>query len=135
MFRLIPFDTNYDILRWRLPSLAIALALMVAALVLIPMKGFNFALDFTGGTVAELKFEKEPDLERVRAALEGAGYSNPVVQTFGAANDIVYFTGTATITWPIKPFVDHRKPLWQPAVCHVCATAAAVVISVWQARH
>ena len=89
MFRLIPFDTNYDILRWRLPSLAIALALMVAALVLIPMKGFNFALDFTGGTVAELKFEKEPDLERVRAALEGAGYSNPVVQTFGAANDIV----------------------------------------------
>ena len=89
MFRLIPFDTNYDILRWRLPSLAIALALMVAALVLIPMKGFNFALDFTGGTVAELKFEKEPDLERVRAALESAGYSNPVVQTFGAANDIV----------------------------------------------
>lgn len=89
MFRLIPFDTNYDILRWRLPSLAIALALMVAALVLIPMKGFNFALDFTGGTVAELKFEKEPDLELVRAALEGAGYSNPVVQTFGAANDIV----------------------------------------------
>jgi preprotein translocase subunit SecF len=89
VFRHIPFDTNYDILRWRLPSLAIALALMVAALVLIPMKGFNFALDFTGGTVAELKFEKEPDLERVRAALEGAGYSNPVVQTFGAANDIV----------------------------------------------
>lgn len=89
MFRLIPFDTNYDILRWRLPSLAIAFALMVAALVLIPMKGFNFALDFTGGTVAELKFEKEPDLEVVRAALEGAGYSNPVVQTFGAANDIV----------------------------------------------
>ena len=89
MFRLIPFDTNYDILRWRLPSLAIALALMVAALVLIPMKGFNFALDFTGGTVAELKFEKEPDLERVRAALEGAGYSNPVVQTCGAANDLV----------------------------------------------
>ncbi len=89
MFRLIPFDTNYDILRWRLPSLAIAFALMVAALVLIPMKGFNFALDFTGGTVAELKFEQEPDLERVRAALEGAGYSNPVVQTFGAANDIV----------------------------------------------
>jgi preprotein translocase subunit SecF len=89
VFRLIPFDTNYDILRWRLPSLAIAFGVMVAALVLIPIKGFNFALDFTGGTVAELKFEQEPDLERVRGVLEEAGYSNPVVQTFGAANDIV----------------------------------------------
>ena len=89
MFRLIPFDTNYDILRWRLPSLAIAFAVMVAALVLMPIKGFNFALDFTGGTVAELKFEQAPDLEGVREALEAAGFSNPVVQTFGSANDIV----------------------------------------------
>jgi preprotein translocase subunit SecF len=89
VFRLIPFDTNYDILRWRLPSLAIAFAVMVAALVLMPIKGFNFALDFTGGTVAELKFEQAPDLEGVREALEAAGFSNPVVQTFGSANDIV----------------------------------------------
>ena len=89
MLRLIPFDTNYDILRWRLPALAIAFAVMVVAMVLMPLKGFNFALDFTGGTVAELQFEQAPDLEQVRAALEAGGYDNPVVQTFGSANDII----------------------------------------------
>lgn len=42
--------------------------------------------------------------------------------------------GIDTITWPIKSFVDHRKPLWQPAVCHVRATAA---VMIWgqQGRH
>jgi len=89
VFRLIPFDTNYDILRWRKPALVIAFALMVAAFVLMPLKGFNFALDFTGGTVAELQFEQAPDLEDVRARLEANGYSNPVVQTFGSATDII----------------------------------------------
>jgi preprotein translocase subunit SecF len=89
VLRLIPFDTNYDILRWRVPALVIAFAVMVAAMVLMPLKGFNFALDFTGGTVAELKFEQAPDLEAVRAALEAGGYANPVVQTFGSATDVI----------------------------------------------
>ena len=89
MFRLIPFDTNYDVLRWRKPALMVAFAIMVAAFVVMPLKGFNFALDFTGGTVAELQFEQAPDLEDVRARLEAGGYSNPVVQTFGSATDII----------------------------------------------
>ena len=89
MLLLIPTNTNYDVLRWRKPALFIAFAVMVAALVLMPLKGFNFALDFTGGTVAELQFEQAPDLEAVRAKLEAGGYSNPVVQTFGSANDII----------------------------------------------
>lgn len=89
MFRLIPFDTNYDILRWRMPALAIAFAVMVVAIVLMPLKGFNFALDFTGGTVAELRFEKAPDLEAVREALQDGGFDNAVVQTFGSATDVI----------------------------------------------
>ena len=89
MFRLIPFDTNYDILRWRVPALVIALVLLVASVALMPLKGFNFALDFTGGTVAELKFEQAPDIEAVRAKLEAGGYPSPVVQTFGSARDII----------------------------------------------
>ncbi len=89
MFRLIPFETNYNILRWRVPAMGVAIAVMLVAIALMPLKGFNFALDFTGGTVAELQFEQAPDLEQVRAKLEAGGYSNPVVQTFGSATDIV----------------------------------------------
>jgi preprotein translocase subunit SecF len=89
VFRLIPFETHFDFMRWRTVSLVIGFALMFAAIALMPIKGFNFALDFTGGTVAELMFEKAPDLEVVRAKLAAGGYENAVVQTFGTANDIV----------------------------------------------
>lgn len=89
MFRLIPFETNYDILRWRKPAMFIAFGVMVLALAWMPLKGFNFALDFTGGTVAELQFEQAPDLEAVRSMLEEAGYRNIVVQTFGSPTDVI----------------------------------------------
>lgn len=89
MFRLIPFETNVDFLRWRVLAMTIAFGLMVAAIALMPIRGFNFALDFTGGTVAELQFEQAPDLEAVRAKLEDAGYASPIVQTFGSESDII----------------------------------------------
>jgi len=86
---LIPYDTNYNIMRLRMVSLAIAVGVMLVAIALMPTRGFNFALDFTGGTVAELRFEQAPDIEQVRGQLQQGGFDNAVVQTFGAANDIV----------------------------------------------
>jgi preprotein translocase subunit SecF len=89
VFRLIPYQTNIDFLRLRWVWLAIGLGLMLASALLIPFKGFNFALDFTGGTVAELRFEQPPDLEQLRARLTAEGFSSPVVQTFGSDRDVI----------------------------------------------
>jgi len=86
---LIPYNTRYDLIRLKTLSLIIAVGLIVAGIALMAVRGFNFALDFTGGTVAELQFEQAPDLEVVRARLEAGGYTNAVVQTFGSANDVV----------------------------------------------
>ena len=89
MLYLIPYNTNYNVMRLRTLSLIIAFGIIIAGIALMAVRGFNFALDFTGGTVAELQFEQAPDLEVVRARLEAGGYDNAVVQTFGAANDVV----------------------------------------------
>ncbi|MBS3895658.1 protein translocase subunit SecF [Silanimonas sp.] len=89
MLYLIPYNTRYDLIRLKTLSLIIAVGLIVAGIALMAVRGFNFALDFTGGTVAELQFEQAPDLEVVRARLEAGGYTNAVVQTFGSANDVV----------------------------------------------
>jgi preprotein translocase subunit SecF len=53
------------------------------------VNGFNYALDFTGGTVAEIRFQKPVSAEVVRQRLHAAGFESPVVQTFGAGSDIV----------------------------------------------
>ncbi|MFD0739512.1 protein translocase subunit SecF [Lysobacter koreensis] len=88
-FNLIPYDSNYNFMRLRWVSLALTALLTLAAVGLIAAKGFNFALDFTGGTGIELRFAKPVEVEDVRRRLEKAGFENPQVQTFGSGNDLL----------------------------------------------
>jgi preprotein translocase subunit SecF len=86
---LFPHDSNFNFMRARMVSLAIAVLIMVAAFGAMAVNGFNYALDFTGGTVAELRFQQPVKAESVRQRLQAAGFESPVVQTFGAGGDIV----------------------------------------------
>ena len=86
---LFPYNSQFDFMRLSKVSLFLALALMVVSLAAIPMRGFNFALDFTGGTVAELHFEQSVDLDAAREKLEGAGFNGVQVQTFGATTELL----------------------------------------------
>ena len=86
---LFPSNSKFNFMRVRLASLVIALVLMLVAIWAIGFKNFNFALDFTGGTAAELRFDTPVDVEQVRKGLQEAGYESPVVQAVGTGNDIV----------------------------------------------
>ena len=87
--QLIPNNTNFNFMRVRWVSIAIAAALALAAIGAIAVKGFNFALDFTGGTVVELRFQSPPDVDGVRGRLEAGGYGSAQVQTFGTGSDLL----------------------------------------------
>ena len=52
-------------------------------------KGLNYGLDFTGGTLIELTYEKPADLTKVRNELTTAGFHDAVVQSFGATTDLL----------------------------------------------
>ncbi|WP_339531710.1 protein translocase subunit SecF [Pseudomonas mucidolens] len=52
-------------------------------------KGLNYGLDFTGGTLIELTYEKPADVGQVRNELVKAGYDEAVVQSFGATTDLL----------------------------------------------
>ncbi|WP_173173120.1 protein translocase subunit SecF [Pseudomonas tohonis] len=52
-------------------------------------KGLNFGLDFTGGTLIELAYEKPANLELIKEELGQAGYRDAVVQSFGASTDVL----------------------------------------------
>lgn len=86
---LFPSDSKFDFMRLRHVALAIFGAAVLAAIGLLVAKGFNYALDFTGGTVVEVEFEKPVQVEAVRKRLSDAGFESPVVQSFGSGNDIV----------------------------------------------
>ncbi|MFY2764091.1 protein translocase subunit SecF [Arenimonas sp. MALMAid1274] len=70
-------------------ALVVFFSLAAIAAGMLATRGFNYALDFTGGSVVEIMFEKPVDVEGVRERLDAAGYESPIVQTFGAGTDIV----------------------------------------------
>ena len=70
-------------------AFAITLILTVVGIAALAVKGLNFGLDFTGGTLIELQYEQPADLERIKRELGQAGYADAVVQSFGATTDVL----------------------------------------------
>ena len=88
-FNVFPHDSKFDFMRLRWVSTALTLILMVVALGAMVTKGFNFALDFTGGTSVELRFDKPADVDAVRERLDAAGFPGAQVQTYGSGADLL----------------------------------------------
>jgi preprotein translocase subunit SecF len=88
-FTVFPYDSNIHFMRLRWISLGIAALIMFIAIGSIAFKGFNFALDFTGGTATELKFEKPADVDVVRKQLTAGGLVGAQVQSFGSSRDLL----------------------------------------------
>jgi preprotein translocase subunit SecF len=86
---LFPYDSKFNFIRLRWISMVVAALIMFVAIGAMVFKGFNFALDFTGGTVTELRFAKPVEVDGVRARLQEAGYESAQVQTFGSGNDLL----------------------------------------------
>ncbi|MFT3761770.1 MAG: protein translocase subunit SecF [Pseudoxanthomonas sp.] len=86
---ILPNDTTIPFMRWRKLALAATLALFVASIAIVALKGFNYALDFTGGTLIELRFQKDADVENVRRKIADAGYATVQVQNYGSARDVL----------------------------------------------
>jgi len=70
-------------------AFALTVLLTVASLGSMVVKGLNFGLDFTGGTLIELGYERPVELEQVRGQLVQAGFTDAVVQSFGATTDVL----------------------------------------------
>lgn len=70
-------------------AFALTVVLTVASLASLVVKGLNFGLDFTGGTLIELGYERPVELQQVRGQLEQSGFGDAVVQSFGATTDVL----------------------------------------------
>ncbi len=66
-----------------------SIILSLAALVSLGVKGLNFAIDFTGGTVVEVKYKEPADINQIRLNLEADGFNSPMVQQFGSTHDVL----------------------------------------------
>jgi preprotein translocase subunit SecF len=71
------------------------LAFIVSAVMLIVSIGailfqqLNLGLDFTGGTLVEVRYGVAPSLDAIRQLLEDSGFQDVSVQTFGASTEVL----------------------------------------------
>ncbi|WP_027712845.1 protein translocase subunit SecF [Dickeya chrysanthemi] len=79
----------YDFMRWDYWAFGLSGLLLILSIAVMGVRGFNWGLDFTGGTVIEISLEKSVDLEQMREALQKAGFADPLVQNFGSSRDIM----------------------------------------------
>jgi preprotein translocase subunit SecF len=86
---LFPPNSNINFMRMRFVSLALAIIIMLVAIGGMVFKGFNFALDFTGGYETEVQFSKTVDTGELRGKLEQAGFKGAQVRVIGSSNEVV----------------------------------------------
>lgn len=90
LLKLVPDNTNIRFLRWRVPFYAVSLLLMAASVALMFTKGLNLGVDFVGGQMIRMTFveSSEAPLAELRQDIDALGYGEPVIQQFGAPNEI-----------------------------------------------
>ena len=81
--------TNIDFMRIRWPAIWLSTAINLIGIGSMIFHGFNFGLDFTGGSVVEVGYTQPADLVQVRTALTEAGFKEPGVQHFGSTREVM----------------------------------------------
>ncbi len=81
MMNLLP-KTNIDFLKYRKVYFTLFALLLIGGVICFFTKGFNMGIDFTGGTMVQVKFNAPIEMEQVRHALSSTG-ANSELQSFG----------------------------------------------------
>ena len=79
---------RFDILKRSKLWFAISLLIIIPGIFCMFTKGFNFGIDFTGGTIIEMEFQQEVTLPQVRDVLRGYNLDNATIQLSGDASNV-----------------------------------------------
>ena len=87
--QLLKEQTNFNFMGKRKIAALFSLILIVIAIASLVTQSLNFGIDFTGGTMIEVAYQEETDLNQIRNTLEQAGFENAIVQNFGSIHDVL----------------------------------------------
>ncbi len=75
----------------------LSLSVVILSWVLIFTKGFNYGIDFAGGTLIQVKYDKKAPIKEIRAKLSSVKkYENASVTNFGSDKEIVIRTKSSS---------------------------------------
>jgi preprotein translocase subunit SecF len=82
-------NANYDFLGQRTWAYGISIAFSLIGLVVLLVRGVNYSVEFTGGTLIQVETSRPADVAALREALQARGIEGAEIQTFGSDREIV----------------------------------------------
>jgi preprotein translocase subunit SecF len=89
--QLLKSTTRIDFMAGRRAAMLLSTVLIVISLaaLLVPGRGLNLGIDFTGGVLLEVSYTGTADLPAIRRALADEGFDSAQVQNFGSSQDVL----------------------------------------------
>ena len=85
LLKLVPDDTNIQFLKWRNVAMAISIAMIVASIALVAVRGLNLGVDFVGGQSVRVEFTGAmPAIDEIREKVGDIGLGEATIQQFGS---------------------------------------------------
>ena len=82
-------NKQIDFLKLRHAATVLSVVLILVSIIALAMRGLNFGLDFTGGTLLEVEYQQPVPVKTIEAVLVDAGYRDVAVQNFGSETDVL----------------------------------------------
>jgi preprotein translocase subunit SecF len=82
-------NANYDFIKWRRWAYGITAAIMLVGAVDLIVRGLNYSIEFTGGTLVQVETKAKVPIGQIRQALDNVGFVGAEIQTFGSDTSYV----------------------------------------------
>ena len=77
------------ITHYRKLFIGLSALLVIAGITIVSVKGLDYGIEFTGGSLLEVSYDERPTLDEIHASLDTIGFSDVVVQPFGEQSYIL----------------------------------------------
>ena len=88
-FRIVSDTSSVKFMSAHILAFVFSAIIVLGSIGLVLTKGLNFGIDFTGGMLIEVRYDKAPDLSALRKELNDLGHGSASLQEFGSAEDLL----------------------------------------------
>ena len=80
---------EFDFMRLRKLAMGLSGFLILVSLISLVTLKLNVGIDFTGGSIIEVRYQQPVELQPIREVLDDNGFGDAIVQHFGSAKEVL----------------------------------------------